>query len=98
MENRMLSSKPWRGAAFAAALLASTAMTGLAAQAQPGPVNPPATEPTQPVLPDFTALVSRVKPAVVSITTTLGAQPDDPSVSIPLPFPFNQMVPHGSHA
>ena len=70
----MLSSKPWRRAAFAGALLVSTALTGLTAQAQPGPVNPPATEPNQAVLPDFTALVSRVKPAVVSITTTLGAQ------------------------
>ncbi|MGA3001320.1 MAG: Do family serine endopeptidase [Acetobacteraceae bacterium] len=93
----MLSSKPWRRAAFAGALLVSTALTGLTAQAQPGPVNPPATEPNQAVLPDFTALVSRVKPAVVSITTTLGAQAEDPSIPIPLPFPFNQMVPHGQH-
>jgi serine protease Do len=94
----MHSANSWRRAAFAAALLASTALTGFTAQAQPGPVNPPATEPTQPVLPDFTALVSQVKPAVVSITTTIGAQAEDPSVPIPLPFPFNQMVPHGSHS
>jgi serine protease Do len=93
----MLSSKPWRRAAFSAALLASTALTGLTAQAQPGAVNPPATEPTQAVLPDFSSLVSRVKPAVVSITTTLGTQVDEPSAPIPLPFPFNQMVPHGQH-
>jgi serine protease Do len=97
MEKRMLSSKPWRRAAFSAALLAGTALTGLAAQAQPGPVNPPATEPTQAILPDFSSLVSRVKPAVVSITTTLGTQADEPSTPIPLPFPFNQMVPHGQH-
>jgi serine protease Do len=93
----MHSAKPWRRAAFAAALLVSTALTGVAAQAQPGAVNPPAADPTQPVLPDFSALVTRVKPAVVSITTTFGAQAEDPSSPIPLPFPFNQMVPHGSH-
>lgn len=106
----MYSSPSWRRTAFAGALLASTALTGLTAQAQPsqaqpgqaqpgqaqpGPVNPPALEPTQAVLPDFTALVTRVKPAVVSITTTLGTSPEDPSVALPLPFPFNQMVPHG---
>lgn len=106
----MYSSPSWRRTAFAGALLASTALTGLTAQAQPsqaqpgqaqpgqaqpGPVNPPASEPTQAVLPDFTALVTRVKPAVVSITTTLGTSPEDPSVALPLPFPFNQMVPHG---
>ena len=93
----MLSLTPWRRTAFAAALLAGTALTGLAAQAQPGPVNPPSSQPSQAVLPDFTALVTRVKPAVVSITTTLGAQADEPSAPIPLPFPFNQMVPHGQH-
>ena len=74
----MHSARPLRRAVFSAALLAGTALTGLAAQtqpgqAQPGPVNPPASEQSQAVLPDFTALVSRVKPAVVSITTTLGA-------------------------
>ena len=97
----MHSAKPLRRAVFSAALLAGTALTGLATQtqpgqAQPGPVNPPASEQSQAVLPDFTALVSRVKPAVVSITTTLGA-PEDQSAQIPLPFPFNQMVPHAPH-
>jgi serine protease Do len=91
----MLSLMPWRRTAFAAALLAGTALTGLPAQAQPGAVNPPASQPSQAVLPDFTALVTQVKPAVVSITTTLRAQAEDPSVA--LPFPFNQMVPHGPH-
>ncbi len=88
---------PWRRTALAAALLASTALTGLSvsANAQPGPVNPPAAAP-QAVLPDFTALVARVKPAVVSITTILGAQAEEPSSPIPLPFPFNQMIPHGN--
>ncbi len=91
-------SKPWRRTALAAALLASTALTGFAAQAQPGPVNPPAMPAPQAVLPDFTALVARVKPAVVSITTTFGPQAEDPSVPIPLPFPFNQMIPHGGQS
>jgi serine protease Do len=91
----MASSMLWRRTAFAAALLVSTALTGLA-HAQPGAVNPPASQPSQAVLPDFSALVSQVKPAVVSITTTLGTQADEPTV--PLPFPFNQMVPHGSHS
>jgi len=86
----------WRGAALAAALLATTALTGLAAStfAQPGPVNPPAAAP-QAVLPDFTGLVAQVKPAVVSITTIIGAQSEEPNIQSQLPFPFNQMIPHG---
>jgi len=91
----MHPSKPWRRAAFAAALLATTALTGLAF-AQPGPVNPPAAVAPQAVLPDFTNLVAQVKPAVVSITTTIdAAQAEGPRAQAPLPFPFNQMVPHG---
>jgi serine protease Do len=72
------------------------------------PVNPPtaAATPAQP-LPDFTKLVGQVKPAVVSITTKLKATPasmqEDGDESGPmqggpmqqLPFPFNQMQPHG---
>jgi serine protease Do len=84
----MHSSGSWRRAALAAALLASTALTGIAF-AQPGAVNPPAAVEPQAVLPDFSNLVAQVKPAVVSITTTI----DAPG---PLPFPFNQMVPHGN--
>jgi serine protease Do len=100
MENRMQFSKPWRRTALATALLACTALTGpgvtLRAQAQPGPVNPPAMAAPQAVLPDFSALVARVKPAVVSITTTIKAEEgDEQGVPIPLPFPFNQMVPRG---
>ncbi len=93
----MYPSTPWRRTALAAALLASTALTGLSisAQAQTGPVNPPAASP-RAVLPDFTGLVAQVKPAVVSITTIIGAQAEEPSTPSPLPFPFNQMVPHGA--
>ena len=96
----MQFSKPWRQTAFATALLACTALTGpgasLPAHAQPGPVNPPAMAAPQAVLPDFSALVARVKPAVVSITTTMKMEEDDDQgVPIPLPFPFNQLVPHG---
>jgi serine protease Do len=82
-------------------LLASTALTGISlggiALAQPGPVNPPATVAPQAVLPDFSNLVAQVKPAVVSITTIINeAQAEGPRQPVPLPFPFNQMVPHGA--
>ena len=83
---------PWRRAALAATLLASTALTGLAftipSWAQPGPVNPPAMAAPQAVLPDFSGLVAQVKPAVVSITTIIKAQQSE-GESAPLPFPFN---------
>jgi serine protease Do len=96
MENRMHLSNPWRRGALAAGLLASTAFTSLAF-AQPEPVNPPAMAAPQAVLPDFSNLVAQVKPAVVSITTTIDeAQSEAAHPAIPLPFPFNQMVPHGS--
>jgi serine protease Do len=95
MENRMLPSKPWRRTALAAALLASTGLTGLAFFARAQPVNPPAMATPQAALPDFSALVTRVKPAVVSITTIVDAQPEEAQPPVPLPFPFNQMVPHG---
>jgi len=54
---------------------------------------------TPRALPDFTGLVGRVKPAVVSITTKLraAAAADDDQMrgAMPqLPFPFNQMIPH----
>lgn len=96
----MHSSKTWRRTALAATLLASTALTGLAVSslAQPGPVNPPAAAPLA-VLPDFSGLVAQVKPAVVSITTTIDAhdaQAEGPGMQSQLPFPFNQMVPHGA--
>jgi S1-C subfamily serine protease len=78
--------KPWRRAALAAVLLAGTTLGGFAIsqadaadQNNPNPatdntgtpVNPPGTHATPQPLPDFSALVTQVKPAVVSITTRL---------------------------
>jgi serine protease Do len=90
----------FRRSAFAALLLAGTALTlpalTLPALAQTAPVNPPSAAPTLAVLPDFTALVAQVKPAVVSITTT--EKSDAAEAEAPhLPFPFNQMVPQMPH-
>ena len=72
----------WRRTAMAAVLLAGTALGGFAVghagfaatEATPGaPVNPPGSGMTGHTLPDFTDLVTQVKPAVVSITTRLQA-------------------------
>jgi len=96
-------------AALVAALLAGTSLGGYAlghsARADDAaPVNPPGTQIQPHTLPDFTSLVAQVKPAVVSITTkfreTPAALEDDqdqgPQSLMPqLPFPFNQMIPHG---
>jgi serine protease Do len=97
LENRMHLVKPWRRTAMAAALLAGTALTGISlhAFAQPGAVNPPAAVAPQAVLPDFSNLVAQVKPAVVSITTTIDAAREEGQRTPQLPFPFNQMVPQG---
>lgn len=58
-------------AAFAAALLAGTAVSGVAAwrpaDAQPAPITAPAA--SQMALPGFADLVARVRPAVVTVTT-----------------------------
>ncbi|MDR3536861.1 MAG: Do family serine endopeptidase [Acetobacteraceae bacterium] len=108
---RTLPRKTWRAATLAAALLAGTAIGGFAATssfaavdatgqtpttAAPAPVNPPDATAAPRTLPDFTGLVTQVKPAVVSITTKLKADAgDDQQQAGPmqLPFPFNQMVP-----
>ncbi len=88
----------------------STALGGFAlghsALAQDGtPVNPPGAQLQPHTLPDFTNLVTQVKPAVVSITNKLKATPasfdDDDQNAGPmqqLPFPFNQMVPRQPQA
>jgi serine protease Do len=60
------------------------------------PVNPPGATVAPQTLPDFTGLVEKVKPAVVSITNMLK---QDANVEgqrngpMELPFPFSQMVP-----
>jgi serine protease Do len=90
-----------------AVLLAGTALGGYAAgdagfaatDAQGAP-NAAASSPIQTQtaathLPDFAALVKKVKPAVVSITTTLKSTPADMEGPMQLPFPFNQMMPPG---
>jgi len=111
---------PVRRAALAAVLLAGTSLGGFAvghdawgeaaAPVNLPPVNPPGAQVQPQALPDFTNLVTQVKPAVVSITTKFSATPaaleDDndqgqglgPQGQMPrLPFPFNQMIPHGQH-
>ena len=68
-----------------------------AAESTGAPVNPPGANVAPHTLPDFTQLVSQVKPAVVSITTKLGADASDQEGQMQggpqLPFPFNQMIP-----
>jgi len=98
-------AKPWRRAILAATLLAGTSPGGFAighgAWADSvAPVNPPGAT-ASPTLPDFTGLVTQVKPAVVSITTRLSATPaafeeeQAQGGQMPqLPFPFNQMIPN----
>lgn len=76
-------------AGFAAVLMAGTALGGLAfwqghpAAAQTGAINPPAISQPAVVLPGFADLVARVRPAVVTITTTERAT----QVSSNSPFP-----------
>jgi serine protease Do len=103
------SRKLWRRTTLAAVLMAGTALGGFAVghsgyaatDATPGaPVNPPGGAVTANVLPDFTNLVTQVKPAVVSITTKLQAAPaafeDNDDQQMPSPFrqfPFGGMGP-----
>jgi serine protease Do len=91
----------WRSTALAAALLAGTALGGLAVGHAANDTHPTAGQPVNPAtvatarsLPDFSDLVTRVKPAVVSITTKVRvAATEGRMQGMPLPFPFNQMVP-----
>jgi serine protease Do len=79
--------------------MAGTALGGFAAgqaghaatEAASGtPVNPPGTSVPNP-LPDFTGLVTQVKPAVVSITTKLKQSADEGEGQMQqMPFPFGQ--------
>ena len=92
--------------AFAATLLAGTSLGGLAlshgAWADDATaVNPPGAQLQPHTLPDFTNLVTQVKPAVVSITNKMKATPvaleqgQQGGEMQRLPFPFNQMIPNG---
>jgi len=93
----------WRRPVLAVVLLAGTALGGFAAghagfaatETPPGaPVNPPGSNPTGgQVLPDFTNLVTQVKPAVVSITTMLkssASESEGGGQQQQMPFPFGQ--------
>jgi serine protease Do len=101
----------WRRATMAAVLLAGTALGGYAvghssfaavdaqstAATAGTAVNPPGATLAPHSLPDFSGLVTQVKPAVVSITTKLqqnAADDEEGGGPAQLPFPFNQMVPH----
>jgi len=96
---------PLRRAALAATLLAGTSLGGYAighsAWADSvAPVNPPGAQLLPHALPDFTNLVTQVKPAVVSITNklkvTAAADEEGQGGQMQqLPFPFNQMIPNG---
>ncbi len=93
-----------RRAALVAALLASTSLGGFALghnawADDAAPVNPPGAQVQPHVLPDFSNLVTQVKPAVVSITNKLRPTPaalegDQQTQMQQLPFPFNQMIPN----
>jgi serine protease Do len=93
-----LSPRGARGA-WLAVLLSTTALAGFAAghagfadATQPAPIQP--TAPAQ-ALPDFSALVSQVRPAVVSITSEMKAEVanDEMGPQSPFPFPFGPMMP-----
>ena len=82
-----------RGArgALLVGLLSTTALAGFGigaqgfadTQAQPAPIRP--AQPAQ-TLPSFTDLVSRVRPAVVSVTNDLKPQADASAAGVPTPF------------
>jgi serine protease Do len=84
-----MSSLKSRRAAFAAVLLAGTALGGLGATLRPAAAEGPATAAApiaaQPVaaLPGFGDLVSRVRPAVVTITSTERVQAEQASSPFP---------------
>ncbi|HEY4043713.1 MAG TPA: DegQ family serine endoprotease [Rhodopila sp.] len=100
-----------RRVSLATALLAGTSLGGYAlghsawadntaTSNAATPVNPPGTQLQPHTLPDFSSLVTQVKPAVVSITNKMKTTPaslegDEDNGAMPqLPFPFNQMVPN----
>jgi serine protease Do len=90
MPGSRLNSKTARGL-LVAVLLGTTTLAGFAAfhgatAETAAPIAVPA--PAQ-MLPDFSALVTRVKPAVVSITVDL--KPQTASDEMQVPFPFGQM-------
>jgi serine protease Do len=105
--NHQPQRHPLRRSTLAAVLLAGTSLGGFALghgawADNVAPVNPPGTQLQPHLLPDFSNLVTQVKPAVVSITNKMQATPaaledeDQPGSQMQqLPFPFNQMIPNG---
>lgn len=98
--NATRMSAQLRRTGLAAALMAATALGGYAighagfaaSETAPGAaVNPPGSGMTSHSLPDFTDLVTQVKPAVVSITSRMqsGAAMDEDQMQ-QMPFPFRQ--------
>ncbi len=92
-----LAPRGTRGALLAG-LLSTTALAGFAAghagwadTPQPAPIQPAAPAQT---LPDFTGLVGRVRPAVVSVTSELKAEAASDEGGTPSPF-GGPPVPHG---
>jgi serine protease Do len=94
MTGSRLNSKAARGL-LVVALLGTTTLAGFATvrAATADATAPIAPAVTSPMLPDFSALVARVRPAVVSITVELKQQPasDDGS---DMPMPFGMQMPH----
>jgi serine protease Do len=89
----MLTSRRWRGA-LAAALLATTALGGYAVLHHARAAAPATNVAVSAALPDFSGLVTKVKPAVVSITVKLKAQDvADQMPGIPTPFGMLRPVP-----
>ena len=82
-------------------LLSTTALAGFGVgvssiaetQPQPAPIQP--AQPAQ-MLPNFTDLVTRVRPAVVSVTTDL--KPQTPTQGEGIPTPFGMMMPQHPQA
>ena len=85
----MSSLKTRRNAAFAAVLLAGTALGGLGASLRPASAEDaaapaaPIAAPAVPAMPGFGDLVRRVRPAVVTITSTERVQAEQASSPFP---------------
>jgi len=79
----MSSLKSRRNAAFAAVLLAGTALGGLGATLHAAESPAAITVPAGPALPGFGDMVSRVRPAVVTITSTERVQAEQASSPFP---------------
>ncbi len=82
-----MSSLKSRRAAFAAVLLAGTALGGIGATLRPaaaeGRAAAPIAAPSVPALPGFGDLVARVRPAVVTITSTERVQAEQANSPFP---------------